>query len=349
MVWLLSSPVDACRRPPGRFTGPFQGGTPALETSSHTLRGVLCAVLGGVCWGVSGTLSEYAFTSSTATPLELTCFRTVAAGLILLTWSFFRNRSQFLEVIRDKRALLRLLVYGVIGLVGSQYAYTTAIVYSNAATTTVLQNLNLVFILIITCIQLRKAPNLREWTALFFAVAGTWLLATSGDFHHLVLSPQGLFWGIATAVTVTLYTIIPKPLLARWSNVLVSGFGMLLGGITTNLAVRSWTLDFASVSPQGWLAMCGVVLTGSILATTLYLRGVADIGPVKASLLAITEPVVAAVLGMLWLGTRFTRTDLLGFAFIFVTIWLLSVPAKIHRDAGQHPHRHLHPPHKKLR
>ena len=320
-----------------------------MEASSHTLRGVLCAILGGVCWGVSGTLSEYAFTNSTATPLELTCFRTVAAGLILLTWSFFRNRQQFLEVLHDKRALLRLLVYGVVGLVGSQYAYTTAIVYSNAATTTVLQNLNLVFILIITCIQLRKAPNPREWAALLFAVAGTWLLATGGDFHHLVLSPQGLFWGIATAVTVTLYTIIPKPLLARWSNVLVSGYGMLLGGITTNLAVRSWTLDFASVSAKGWLAMCGVVVTGSLLATTLYLRGVADIGPVKASLLAITEPVVAAILGMLWLGTRFTKTDLLGFAFIFVTIWLLSVAPKSHSTDTPHPHRHLHPPHKKLR
>ena len=320
-----------------------------METSSHTLRGVLCAILGGVCWGVSGTLSEYAFTNSTTTPLELTCFRTVAAGVILLTWSFFHNRAQFLEALHDKRALLRLLIYGVVGLVGSQYAYTTAIVYSNAATTTVLQNLNLVFILIITCIQLRKAPNLREWTALFFAIAGTWLLATGDDFHHLILSPQGLFWGIATAITVTLYTIIPKPLLARWSNVLVSGYGMLLGGLTTNLAVRSWTLDFASVSREGWLAMCGVVVTGSLMATTLYLRGVADIGPVKASLLAITEPVVAAILGMLWLGTRFTRTDLLGFAFIFVTIWLLSVPAKDHREAGRHPHLHLHPPHKKLR
>ena len=320
-----------------------------MEASSHTLRGVLCAILGGVCWGVSGTLSEYLFTNSSATPLELTCFRTVAAGLVLLSWSFLRNRGQFLEAIHDKRALLRLLIYGVVGLVGSQYAYTTAIVYSNAATTTVLQNLNLVFILIITCIQLRKAPNLREWAALFFAVAGTWLLATGGDFHHLVLSPQGLFWGIATAVTVTLYTIIPKPLLAQWSNVLVSGFGMLLGGITTNLAVRSWRLGFDTISPRGWLAMCGVVLTGSILATTLYLRGVADIGPVKASLLAITEPVVAAVLGMLWLGTRFTKTDLLGFAFIFVTIWLLSVPAKSHPSNTPHPHRHLHPPHKKLR
>ena len=320
-----------------------------METSTHTLRGVLCAILGGVCWGVSGTLSEYLFSHFTATPLELTCFRSVAAGLVLLTWSFFRNRPQFLEVIHNRQALLRLLAYGVIGLVGSQYAYTTAIVYSNAATTTVLQNLNLVFILIITCIQLRKAPNLREWAALFFAVAGTWLLATGGDFHHLVLSPQGLFWGIATAVTVTLYTIIPKPLLARWSNVLVSGFGMLLGGITANLASRSWDLGFDTITPKGWLVMCSVVLTGSILATTLYLRGVADIGPVKASLLAITEPVVAAVLGMLWLGTRFTRTDLLGFAFIFVTIWLLSVPAKDHREAGCHPHLHLHPPHKKLR
>ena len=320
-----------------------------METSTHTLRGVLCAILGGVCWGVSGTLSEYLFSHFTATPLELTCFRSVAAGLVLLTWSFFRNRPQFLEVIHNRQALLRLLAYGVIGLVGSQYAYTTAIVYSNAATTTVLQNLNLVFILIITCIQLRKAPNLREWAALFFAVAGTWLLATGGDFHHLVLSPQGLFWGIATAVTVTLYTIIPKPLLARWSNVLVSGFGMLLGGITANLASRSWDLGFDTITPKGWLVMCSVVLTGSILATTLYLRGVADIGPVKASLLAITEPVVAAILGMLWLGTRFTRTDLLGFAFIFVTIWLLSVPAKDHRESGHHPHLHLHPPHKKLR
>ena len=320
-----------------------------METSSHTLRGVLCAILGGVCWGVSGTLSEYAFTHSTATPLELTCFRTVAAGVILLTWSFFHNRAQFLEALHDKRALLRLLIYGVVGLVGSQYAYTTAIVYSNAATTTVLQNLNLVFILIITCIQLRKAPNLREWTALFFAIAGTWLRATGGEFQHLVLGPQGCFWGIATAITVTLYTIIPKPLLARWSNVLVSGYGMLLGGLTTNLAVRSWTLDFASVSREGWLAMCGVVVTGSLMATTLYLRGVSDSGPGKASLPAITEPAVAAIPGMLWLGTRFTRTDLLGFAFIFVTIWLLSVPAKDHREAGRHPHLHLHPPHKKLR
>ena len=81
-----------------------------METSSHTLRGVLCAILGGVCWGVSGTLSEYAFTHSTATPLELTCFRTVAAGVILLTWSFFHNRAQFLEALHDKRALLRLLI-----------------------------------------------------------------------------------------------------------------------------------------------------------------------------------------------------------------------------------------------
>ena len=78
-----------------------------METSSHTLRGVLCAILGGVCWGVSGTLSEFAFTNSTATPLELTCFRTVVAGVILLTWSFFHNRTQFLEALHDKRALLR--------------------------------------------------------------------------------------------------------------------------------------------------------------------------------------------------------------------------------------------------
>ena len=315
------------------------------EKNPHALRGVACAALGGVCWGFSGTCGQYLFSRFEVSSLWLTCVRLLAGGILLTVPAVLRHRDSVLGILRNPKDLLRLICYGIFGLLLCQYAYMTAISWSNAATTTVLQNLNLVFILIITCIQLRKAPNLREWTALFFAIAGTWLLATGGDFHHLVLSPQGLFWGIATAITVTLYTIIPKPLLARWSNVLVSGYGMLLGGLTTNLAVRSWTLDFASVSREGWLAMCGVVVTGSLMATTLYLRGVADIGPVKASLLAITEPVVAAILGMLWLGTRFTRTDLLGFAFIFVTIWLLSVPAKEHREAGRHPHLHLHPPH----
>ena len=47
-------------------------------------------------------------------------------------------------------------------------------------------------------------------------------------------------------------------------------------------------------------------------------------GPVKASMLAATEPLSATVFSALWLGTAFSWTDLIGFACIISTIFLLA-------------------------
>ena len=33
-----------------------------MDEKKRTLRGFLCAALGGVCWGASGTVGQYLFT-----------------------------------------------------------------------------------------------------------------------------------------------------------------------------------------------------------------------------------------------------------------------------------------------
>lgn len=94
------------------------------ERNPHALRGVACSALGGVCWGFSGT-----------------CVRLLAGGILLTVPAVLRRRESVKGIFRGPKDLLRLICYGICGLLLCQYAYMTAISYSNAATITVLQNL----------------------------------------------------------------------------------------------------------------------------------------------------------------------------------------------------------------
>ena len=104
---------------------------------------------------------------------------------------------------------------------------------------------------------------------------------------------------------------------------LVTGWAMLLGGAAMALISRVWSIP-VQLDVYGWLAVGGVVIAGTLLAYTLYLQGVADVGAVRASMLASVEPVSATVISALWLGTRFQWIDLLGFAAIMATVFLLA-------------------------
>ena len=284
-------------------------------------------MLGGVCWGFSGTCGQYLFSRYGVSTLWLTCLRLLSGGVIMLALAAFRHRRELRDIWRSPGDAAMLVCYGVFGLLMCQYAYMTSISYSNAGTTTVLQTLSLVIIMLLTCLRLRRRPNRLETAALVLALLGTFLLATGGDPAHMVLSPQGLFWGLATAVAVTVYTLLPRRLLSRWNREAVNGWGMLIGGVIINLAARSWTFR-VDLPLRGWLAVGAIVLFGTLLSFTLFMQGIRDVGPVKSSMLAATEPVSATVFSAVWLGTAFSAVDLMGFAAIIATIFLLSAPQK---------------------
>ena len=246
------------------------------ERNPHALRGEACSALGGVCWGFSGT-----------------CVRLLAGGILLTVPAVLRRRESVKGIFRGPKDLLRLICYGICGLLLCQYAYMTAISWSNAATITVLQNLGLLIVMGYTCLRGRRLPSRREGAALVLALAGVYLLATGGDPGHMALSTKGLFWGLA-AVAVALYTLLPQSLLSRWDRDAVIGPGILIGGIFLNLTARSWTFSF-SLPFQGWLAVRAVVLLGTAVAFSIIMRGIVDVGPAKASMLASTEPVSATV------------------------------------------------------
>jgi len=247
----------------------------------------------------------------------------IGAGVVLTLMNLSMRRGKSFDIWRKGADAAQLVIFALLGLAFSQFAYLTSIDYSNAGTATVLQYLGPVLIMGLVCVKNRRLPNRREAIAVVLAVGGTYLLATHGNPKTMVLSRDGLIWGLLSAVSLALYTLLPAKIIPKWGSMVVTGWAMLLGGIAMALVTRVWTIPVA-LDISGWLAVSGMVVMGTLLAYTLYLQGVGDIGAVRASMLASVEPVSATLFSVFWLGTSFQWIDLLGFAFIMATVFLLA-------------------------
>ena len=293
------------------------------EDRKRVLRGCICAGLGGVVWGFSGTCGQYLFSHWPVSSLWLTCVRLLSAGAILLVMALVQDAGEVRRLLHSPRDLALTALYGVGGLMLCQYAYMTGISHSNAATTTVLQTLTIVMVMVIDCLHRRRVPRWHESLSVLLALLGTFLLATGGNPTQMVLSPKGLFWGLMTAAAMTVYTIMGRPLMAKWSRSAIMGPAMLLGGAVLTLGAKSWSF-YTPLPWKGWLLIAAIVVLGTVVSFSLFAQGIHDAGPVRSSILSVTEPVSAAVLAFLWLGTEFTPADLVGFAAILATVFLLA-------------------------
>jgi len=294
-----------------------------METKGQ-MKGYLLAAGAGLLSGISDTCGQYAFSVCTLSAVWLTVIRMLVGGTLLCGYNYMSNREVFLSLWRDKKDALQLLAFAVCGLMLSQFTTFQAIALTNAGTATVLQSLSPVLILLLTCLLGRKLPRGFEIAALALAFAGVFLLATHGHVNEMVLSPAGLVWGLLSAATAATYTLLSRRLVQKCGAVMVIGYGLAIGGVVLTLVSRVWTLPIA-LNLGGILGVSGTVVFGTLFAYSCYVAGCARIGAVKGSLLALLEPVGATVLAAVWLGSRFTGTDLLGFGCILATVVLLTV------------------------
>ncbi|MGI1659746.1 MAG: DMT family transporter [Desulfitobacterium sp.] len=294
-----------------------------LGIKSKPVRGALFTLFGGIGWGFSGACGQYLFSVKGIDPHWVTVVRMFTAGLILCLFVLLKYKKAMAGLFSNKKDRWTLIGFSIFGLIFCQYTYLLAISYTNAGTATVLQYLGPLLIMIFVCGIDRRLPTKTEGIAIVLAIVGTFLLATHGNLSNLVISSQGLFWGLMSALGLMLYTIIPGGIISRWGSIVVTGCGMLMGGLVLLILVRPWQIH-VSLDWQVFLAMLAMIVIGTVLSFTLYLQGVSDIGPVKASMIACVEPVAATLFSAIWLNTAFVGLDILGFALIITTVILLT-------------------------
>lgn len=289
--------------------------------------GIAYTLGGGICWGLSGCFGQYLFQDKGLTAEWLVTVRLFFAGILLILLGTLLTGRKMAAVWRDKKDRLLLLLFAFAGMLTCQYTYFAAIQYSNAGTATVLQSLGPIIILAYICLRGKRLPTKLEAGAIFFALFGVFLLSTHGDIHSMSISLLALFFGLAAAVSVAIYNMLSGDLLRRYGVYAIVGYAMLLAGAAMFVIVRPWT--YAVLFDRGTIgAVLGVVVIGTAVAFSLYLKGVSIVGPFMGSLLGMVEPITAVLISLLFLDAGFHILDLVGFVLILGTVIALSLRTK---------------------
>lgn len=285
--------------------------------------GYIFALTAALLWGVSGTLAQYLFQHRDITPEWLVTVRMLMASAVLLVFPLIQNSKAVFAPWKDKKDCLRIIAFGIFGMLTVQYTYFVTIKNSNAATATILQYLGPVFIAIYYSFIEKRIPVVKEFIAIAFALLGTFLIVTHGSFETLSVTPQAFWWGIASAIALAVYSVLPINLMNRHNAAIVVGWGMLAGGISLSFIYIPWNVPGIWDSTT-FIFTGAIVLFGTALPFYLYLHSVKMVGATTASLLACIEPLSAAVVAVFWLNVSFGIFDWLGTVCILTTIALLT-------------------------
>lgn len=294
---------------------------------SDRVKGACLTMGGAACWGVSGCMGQYLFTRENMDSTWLVHIRLFLAGLILCTFYFIKDRRMLFDpwnAKKNPRNLLDLLIYGLAGVSCCQFTYFLTIQLSSAGVGTILQDLSPVLILLVVCIQQKRAPRLFEVFSIVLALGGVFMLTTHGSLTNMAISPAALVVGIISAFCVVIYTIWPQNLQKQYPTPMLQGWAFLMGGTFFALVFRPWRMNYVP-NAAGIAGIAAVVLIGNVLAFSCYMSGVMYIGPQKSSLFSFAEPVTAAIISTLVLGSPFTVWDAIGFVCIFLMLVLLFI------------------------
>lgn len=289
--------------------------------------GLIFIILATIMWAISGNFGAYIIKYNNVTPGHLTMYRMFITGFGLLAFEFFKDKNDFLKIFKSKKDFLLLFWFSAAGLICMQYGYFAAIKYSNAATAVLIQNLAPFLVIIFMSFYNRALPSKIIIFALFTAFFGMFLLVTHGNINRLNVSPPALLFGLLGAFGFTNYNIVPMELGKRYQSTYIIAWSMLISSLIFTPILRpyeeSFIVDIVSIS-----GLLYVGIFGTLVPFVLFLMGSQIIGPNKASILALIEPVASTFIGTFFLGVKFTLMDFIAIGLIVFALFLISLPNK---------------------
>ncbi|KXH83887.1 DMT family transporter [Sporosarcina sp. HYO08] len=291
----------------------------------NRLKGIIMIISGAALWGATGPLLEWLLNNSQMSiPFILISRLTLAGGGLLVYLKL--KKKQITLPLRQKVWLRQIIIFGVVGMLGVQYAFVASIDTSNAVIATLFQFLAPIYIIIFVSLRQKKKPPTVQVLGMSVTIIGLFFLLTNGSISGFVLSNEALFWGLVVGFTFAFYTLYPVRIMQEWGVILTVGWAMLIGGLTLFI-VNSWTF-VKEVQYLTDLKMAGMLIFIIIVGTVaflLFLGSMSYITPVETSVLSSFEPLTAMVISVLWFGELLGKWQLAGAIIMLVGVTWLSI------------------------
>ena len=205
--------------------------------------------------------------------------------------------------------------------------------YADALTAGVVMAAIPAAVALLSWIFLRERVTARIGFAILLAVGGVVLLAISRAESGS--APQRLL-GIALLLGAVFceaaYVVIGKQLTGKVSARRISALINLWGfALVTPLGLwQAMSFDFASVALPMWGGLVLYAMAASMWTVWLWMSGLKKVPAARAGIFTIFLPLSAALVGVVFLGERFTTLHAVAFVLALLAVILATWPSRSH-------------------
>lgn len=285
--------------------------------------GTALVALAALCWGLSGGIGAILMADGWS-PLVVTLYRGGIGLLCIGAWLALRPHNSGL---RHWRLWLWSVIAGI-GVAGNFAFYFLSIAEGSITIAVTLMYCAPVFVFLLSFLLKLERPSTLKWLAIAMVLLGMLLLTQVYDVEASGVTfigvGAGLLAGLSYAVFIFGFRYAtphgsPQAILSIAFAVLVVIL-IGLGNVKQSVAV---------VSSSSWALFVVLGILGAGLSFILYIMGLKSTTPTLASVVAMVEPVTAALFGVVVLNERLSTLQFIGMGLILITVTVLSTKSRV--------------------
>jgi drug/metabolite transporter (DMT)-like permease len=291
--------------------------------------GYAMTLAAAMLFGFNGAVSKVVLSSGLGS-LRLSEVRSTGAALGLLVGLAILAP----ERLRIRREEWRFFVlFGALGLTFVQLFYFLAIHRLPVGIALLIEYIAPLLVALWARHAVHEVVRRRIWIALALALAG--LAGVVQIWQGLALDGLGIAFAAADMVAFAVYILLAEDGVRRRDPISVSGFGFVVSAVFWALVQPWWSFPARvvghDVSLLGrldswhlplWALVLWVIVMGTIVPFALVVSALRHLPATRVGIVAMLEPVAAALVAWAWLGESLNAAQLAGGVVVLAGIVL---------------------------
>jgi drug/metabolite transporter (DMT)-like permease len=255
-------------------------------------------------------------------PIDLGFLRFLVATPLMFFVLFLRNKKSHIP-------LKELPLLSILGLTGVTLLYVfqfVGIKYTNASTSAVLINTNVIFIALLSALLLKETLSKKRITGISLSFLGVIIIVLSNLQHEQFNLNNIFFFGsiliLLSAFCWAVYSIVGKQLLKTYDALTVTTYAFGLGTLFyIPIIFTDINSTIVNLSIKGWLAIFYLALLCSAFGYIGWYYALKKIDASKAAVFLNLIPLFAILMSF-FLGENISIIFLIGATLIIYGVYL---------------------------
>jgi len=228
-----------------------------------------------------------------------------------------------------RKDIVWFVAFGVFGMGAVQWLYYEAIQRIPIAVALVVEFTAVILVLLYARLRGRKVgPAL--WYAGILSLAGCFFASGAYDATLRAVNTEGVLIAALDAVLFTSYFVIGERLARDYSAWTLAVYGFAFALLAWQFIQPAWTMPWTTTDGDIWLRVAGIVVLAAVIPFTLGFIALRNLPGARVSIVATSEPFIAAVIAWAALGQSLQPLQIVGGALVLGGILI----AQTHRPAA---------------